>query len=146
MSQFLEGNHCIRNTLKRNKTHLINFVSEHDTKFLEITKSQEREFYEHFICDKKNWIISEYATRPTFRLYFDVDYIGPIILNIIEIAQILNKIIGLNNFILITGCPPIIVNTNNFKQGYHLRCPNIIVNENMAITIRSTFIAELEKK
>ena len=48
-----------------------------------------------------------------------------------------------NPTILITGCPPVIRNNNNFKQGYHLRCPNIIVNENTAMDIRSIFIAEL---
>jgi predicted kinase len=149
LSQFLAEYHCIHNSFKKPQTHLLMSVGDQPARYLHIPKELENKFLECYMADTNGWFISEYATRPNFKFYLDVDYLGPIKLDIAKITYILHDVLLNNNFndpcTLITGSQPILRDNNNLLQGYHLRCPNVIVDEETAFKIREQFVDVLNK-
>jgi predicted kinase len=147
LSQFINEFHCIHNSHKKPQTYLLMSVGDQPTRYLHIPNEIYDQFLECYAADTNQWFISEYAHGEQFKFFIDIDYLGNIKLNIIEITNLLQDVLIENQYqnplTLITGVQPILRDNNNLLQGYHLRCSNVIVTEEIALKLREQFISKL---
>lgn len=143
-NKWLSDMKLIHHDMKRDRTHLCMEVGKRKLMFLNVPDNLYNEFLERYnnSDDEPKFIVELFGK--TFKMAFDIDFIDDNEMNenvLMMLVKTINKYV--ESDVYVTGA--VSEHNGKLKSGYHIKCPDKIVNKEEALSIRSNVIKELSE-
>ena len=176
LQSWLSGRGCLHFNKVRRRSHLLMGVDGvHSTTFLDVRQELEHEFLKQYVAHNGPKYLCEYASRPCFPLYFDLDYESETLESSLSTAvdkdgnwsgtassRKWSVVVRTLQQVLVESYPPreddtwlrmVVVGTGaatrngeHFKSGGHIHVPGVCVTEAVALMLRSAFVSAVSTR